>query len=128
MVVTNTLAYNHKVTITAVKCIIVQAPDLNFLLRLIVSIQVEKNLDAFLTQDSNQGILKGKYHCTIDLLIDWFGLVSLQIKTKLVSCHTADSKPVKQVVNGTVILPLVFPVQILYLEITQYRSLASVIL
>jgi len=33
----------------------------------------------------------------------------LQIKTKIVSCHTADSKPVKQV-NGTVILPpLVFP-------------------
>jgi hypothetical protein len=33
----------------------------------------------------------------------------LQIKTKIVSCHTADSKPVKQEVNGTVILPpLVF--------------------
>jgi len=34
----------------------------------------------------------------------------LQIKTKIVSCHTADSKRVKQEVNGTVILPpLVFP-------------------
>jgi hypothetical protein len=34
----------------------------------------------------------------------------LQIKTKNVSCHPADSKPVKQEVNGTVILPpLVFP-------------------
>ncbi len=34
----------------------------------------------------------------------------LQIKTKIVSCHTADSKPVKQEVNGTGILPpLVFP-------------------
>jgi hypothetical protein len=34
----------------------------------------------------------------------------LQIKTKIVSCHTADSKPVKQEVNGAVILPpLVFP-------------------
>jgi hypothetical protein len=34
----------------------------------------------------------------------------LQIKTKIVSCHTADSKPVKQEVSGTVILPpLVFP-------------------
>ncbi len=30
----------------------------------------------------------------------------LQIKTKFASCHTADSKPVKQEVNGTVILPL----------------------
>ncbi len=36
----------------------------------------------------------------------------LQIKTKIVSCHIADSKPVKQEVNGTVILPpLVFPVE-----------------
>ncbi len=34
----------------------------------------------------------------------------LQIKTKNISCHTADSKPVKQEVNGTVILPtLVIP-------------------
>ncbi len=34
----------------------------------------------------------------------------MQIKTKIVSCHTADSKPVKQEVNGTVILsPLAFP-------------------
>ncbi len=33
----------------------------------------------------------------------------LQIK-KIVSCHTAETKPVKQEVNGTVILPpLVFP-------------------
>ena len=32
------------------------------------------------------------------------------MKTKNVSCHTADSKPVKLEVNGTVILPpLVFP-------------------
>jgi hypothetical protein len=33
----------------------------------------------------------------------------LQLKTKIVICHTADSEPVKQEVNGTVILPpLVF--------------------
>jgi hypothetical protein len=33
----------------------------------------------------------------------------MQIKTKIVSCHTADFKPVKQEVNGTVTLPpLVF--------------------
>jgi hypothetical protein len=32
------------------------------------------------------------------------------MKTKIVNCRTADSKPVKQEVNGTVILPpLVFP-------------------
>jgi hypothetical protein len=35
----------------------------------------------------------------------------LQIKSKIVSCHTVNSKPVKQEANGTVILPpLVFPV------------------
>ncbi len=34
----------------------------------------------------------------------------LEIKTKIVNCHTADSKPVKQEVKCTVILPpLVFP-------------------
>ncbi len=39
--------------------------------------------------------------------LDWS---ALQIETKIVSCHTADSKPVKQEVNGTVILPpLEFP-------------------
>jgi hypothetical protein len=53
----------------------------------------------------NQGILKGKYHCTINLLFDWFVLVCFANKTKLFSKHTADSKPVKQEVNGTVILP-----------------------
>ncbi len=37
---------------------------------------------------------------------------ALQIKTKIVSCHTAGSKPVKQGVNRTVIFPrLVFPAQ-----------------
>jgi hypothetical protein len=29
----------------------------------------------------------------------------LQIKTKIASCHTIDSKQVKQEVNGTMILP-----------------------
>jgi hypothetical protein len=38
--------------------------------------------------------------------LDWS---VLQIKTKIVSCHTADNKRVKQEVNSTVILPpLVF--------------------
>jgi hypothetical protein len=39
--------------------------------------------------------------------LDWS---VMQTKTKIVSCHTADSKPVKQEVNCTMILPpLVFP-------------------
>jgi hypothetical protein len=34
----------------------------------------------------------------------------LQIKIKIVGCHTANSKPVKREVNGTVLLPpLVIP-------------------
>ncbi len=38
----------------------------------------------------------------------------MEIKTKIVCCHTADSKPVKREVNCTVILPpLVFPGPIL---------------
>jgi hypothetical protein len=53
-----------------------------------------------------QGILKGE-SITVPLTscltgLDWS---VLQIKTKNVSCHTADSKPVKQEDNGTVILP-----------------------
>ena len=40
----------------------------------------------------------------------------VQIKTKIVSCHTGYSKPVKQEVNGTVILPLiVFPGACVYI-------------
>ncbi len=31
------------------------------------------------------GILKGKYHCTIDLLFDWFGLVCFANKNKKLS-------------------------------------------
>jgi hypothetical protein len=56
-----------------------------------------------------QGILKGSI--TVPLTSYLTGLYKsvLQIKTKIVSCDTADSKPVKQEVNGTVILPpLVF--------------------
>jgi hypothetical protein len=56
----------------------------------------------------------GKYHRSVDLLFDWFGLVCFEIKTQIVSSHTADSKLVKQEVNGTVILtPLVFELMLL---------------
>ncbi len=34
-----------------------------------------------ITYPVNQGILKGKYHCTVDLLFDWFGI----------SCMTTDN-------------------------------------
>ncbi len=55
-----------------------------------------------------EGILKWKFHCTIDHLFGWFGLACFE--TKNVSFLSAVSKPVKQEVNGTTILPtLVFP-------------------
>jgi hypothetical protein len=47
----------------------------------------------------------------------------LQIKTKIVSCHTADFKPVKQEVNGKVILPpLVFSGKTLYLTTKNHKG------
>jgi len=46
-------------------------------------------------------------YCLSPVLLVWS---VLQIKSEIVSCHTADSKPVKQEANSTVILPpLVFP-------------------
>ena len=61
--------------------------------------------------DKEQGILKGEVllYCWPPVGLVLISLV-LQIKTKIVSCHTADSKPVLQEVNCTMILlPLVFP-------------------
>ncbi len=53
--------------------------------------------------------------------LDWS---VLQIKTKIVSCQTADSKPVTQEVNGTVILPpLVFPDRGIFAKVLSYRFL-----
>jgi len=43
------------------------------------------------------------------------------MKTKIVSCHAADSKPVKQEVSGTGILPpLVFPAMANLLNLAQW--------
>jgi hypothetical protein len=39
------------------------------------------------------GILKGE---SIIVLFDWFGFVCSQIKTKIVSFHTADFIPVRE--------------------------------
>ncbi len=70
-----------------------------------------------LSPQSGGKLKPGKYHCTVDLLFDWFGYV-LKIKTKIVSCHTANSKPVKQEVNSTVKLPpLVIPAKTEYIRL-----------
>jgi hypothetical protein len=53
---------------------------------------------------------EGNIIVTLTSCLTGLELSVLQIKTKIVSCHTADSKSVKQEVNDTVILPsLVFP-------------------
>ena len=62
-----------------------------------------------LTRDDGlrQGILKGEvslYHWP-PVWLFWISLFFL-IKTEIISSQTADSEPVKQEVNGTVILPL----------------------
>jgi hypothetical protein len=50
----------------------------------------------------------------------------MQIKTKIVPSHTADYKPVKQEVNGTVILPpLVFPGPVLLNKLLSKISLQN---
>ncbi len=57
---------------------------------------------------SIQGKLKGEVSITVLLTscLTGLDLSVLQIKTKIFSCQTADSKPVKQEVNSTMILPL----------------------
>ncbi len=62
-----------------------------------------------------------------DLMYGWFGLVCFANKNKIVSCHTANSKPVKREVNSTMILPpLEFPVSanvsILLAKVCSYLS------
>ncbi len=47
-------------------------------------------------------------------LLVFTGLRHIYAMRQIVSCHTADSKPVKQEINGAVILPpLVFPATML---------------
>ncbi len=48
----------------------------------------------------------------------------MKIKTKIVSCHSTDSKPVKQEVNSTVILPLQYSLVIDY-DCKMVAALAS---
>jgi len=55
----------------------------------------------------------------------------LQIKTKYVSCHRADSKPVKQEVNSTVIRPpLVFrdPINTVMLPVSYSQNVLGTLL
>jgi hypothetical protein len=54
---------------------------------------------------------RGKYHCTVDLLFERFGISCMATDNFLfLFAKQTNPKPVKQEVNGTVILPpLIFP-------------------
>ncbi len=52
---------------------------------------------------SRQGILQGDITVPLTSCLTGLDQSVLQIKTKIVSCHTADSKPVKEEVNGTMV-------------------------
>jgi hypothetical protein len=59
--------------------------------------EIKRQTMIWLRLTSNQGILNTKVESiTVPLTSCLTGFYVLQIKTKIVSCHTADSKPVKQ--------------------------------
>ncbi len=63
-------------------------------------------LSIFITENTKGGSIT----VLLTSCLTCLDLSVLQLKTKIVSCHIADSKPIKQKVNCTVILPpLVFP-------------------
>ncbi len=63
----------------------------------------------------------GKYHCTVDLLFDWFGICCVTTVNFCVFLQNRLIQTLKQEVNGTVILPsLVFPVMLYYTYVCVY--------
>jgi hypothetical protein len=56
--------------------------DFNFLTKLVCSIQRVKFLSMHAWSGSILCPGMGKYHCTIDLLFDWFGLLCFANKNK----------------------------------------------
>jgi hypothetical protein len=63
----------------------------------------------------------------MDLLFDWFGLVCFTNKNNFVSCHTADSKPVKQEVKSAVIFTLLVFLDQINLVMQKARVFVTVI-
>jgi hypothetical protein len=78
--VVNTVAYCDTATITVVKSFIVQAPGAEW--RLDSNPRSQDEWSRALPLCYRQGTLRGIYHCTIDLLFDWFGLVCFANKNK----------------------------------------------
>ncbi len=60
------------------------------------------------------GILKGKYHCTVDLLFHWFGISCITTGNFCFYLQNRLIQTSQKEVNSTVILPpSVFPAQVL---------------
>ncbi len=71
---------------------------------------VKTHCPGLLSSTIVKGKLKGEASVPMTSCLTGFDKSILQIKTKIVSTHTADSKPVKHEVNDTVIpSPLVSP-------------------
>ncbi len=67
----------------------------------------------------NREYLRGKYHCTVDLLFDWFRLVCFANKNKKYQLSYSESQTSQTRGHGTVILPhLVFPGLIIEASLT----------
>ena len=62
-------------------------------------------ISLYIGPENTHLLRKGKHHCTADLLFDWFKLLCLSLIDKIFT-SSAQSKPVKQEVSCTVILPL----------------------
>jgi hypothetical protein len=73
-----TLAYYDIATNTAAKSFVVQAPGVNIIKAFSPSLMHWTDLDECFTRE----YYRGKYHCTGDLLFDWFKLVRFEIGNK----------------------------------------------
>ncbi len=47
-----------------------------------------KSLQGKLSDRLGQGILRGKYHCTVDRLFDWFGIKHMTTEIFVFICKT----------------------------------------
>ncbi len=74
-----------------------------------------------LSQSTIREYLRGKYHCTIDLLFDWFGISCMTTEIFCFYLQNRLIQLVKQEVNGTVIRPpFVFPATMIYFDLYDY--------
>ncbi len=107
LVEANTLAYCKKIILNAKKCFITEKRNKSSWHPIIKKPFSDKSRKNSVSAGNTK---RGSITVLLTSCLTGLDWPVLQIKTKNVSNHTADSKPVKQEVNGTVILPpSVFP-------------------